>query len=443
MSPHYQRAELLYEQSRLKESLQELQHHLRDFPDDVDAIGLQAHALARLERFDEALDAVASAFEIAPDYGYVYRASAFVLYRSNRLKEAHAAIKEAIRLDPNNYDYHRLQAIFWLNQNKHQEMLDSANRALELNPEDELAMNLQSMALRALGQPLESEQVALLSLDRNPEIAFSHANHGWGLLESKDYAGAKKHFREALRLDPNYKWARDGLFTATKDTRLVTKLTYGFVQGRRESDRGEACSIMAWVIGFVCALLLISVRDKPCLNGFQILHFTGILYGTFLVRLAMPLFFSLLRLTDDGRRLLNRRQKLCARNLIACLIASTSFGFLYVFTESRWMIDGMVLSLCLAIPATDTYNVRRGWPRFTMAVWTTVLATGLAVHIVLQAFAIPMPSASAKVSSNPSNTTQREVSSQVFPRLLLFGCMLLFWAPYAFPVREEADIKLS
>nr|WP_237227999.1 tetratricopeptide repeat protein [Rubinisphaera sp. JC750] len=440
MSPHYQRAELLYEQSRHKEALQELQHHLREFPDDADAIGLKAHALALLERLDEALDAVAAAFEIAPDYGYVYRASAFVLYRSNRLKEAHAAVREAIRLDPNNYDYHRLQAIFWLNQNEFQEMLDSANRALALQPEDELSLNLQSIALRGLGQPLEAEQVALLSLNRNPEIAFSHFTRGWGLLESKDYVGAKKHFREALRLNPNSKSARKGLFAATKDAHFVTKLTYGIAQGVRESERGEAYSLIAWSLGCVFGLLLISVQDKLFPNDLLIL------YGTFLVRLAMPLFFSLLRLTDDGRRLLNRRQKLCARNLIACLIASTSFGFLYVLTESRWMIDGMVLSLCLAIPATDIYNVRRGWPRFTMAVWTTVLATGLAAHIVLQAFAISMPSASAKVSSNPSNTTQREASSQVFPRLLLFGCMCLFWAPYAFPVREEAedaDVRLS
>ncbi|MFN3158885.1 MAG: tetratricopeptide repeat protein [Rubinisphaera brasiliensis] len=448
MSQHYQRAELLYEQSRLKEALEELQYHLRDFPDDVDAFTLQAHALARLERFDAAMDAVAAAFEIAPDYGCVYRASAFVQYRSNRLKEAHVAIKEAIRLDPNNFDFHRLQAIFWLHQDEYQKMFESANRALELNPDDELSLNLQSMALRALGRPLEAEQVALLSLHRNPEIAFSHANRGWGLLERKDYAGAKKHFREALRLNPNYEWARDGLMAATKATHRGYQWTYGLLQRLMETDAAGFILLIAVVLGFFFGMLLVHGRETPG----PIEFFTGplvltILCFAFLISMDNPFYYTLLRLSRDGRLLLDRRQRMRTRGLICCATASLTFAVLYVLSDNKYMIDGMVWSLLLAIPATLIHTVRRGLPRFTMAVFTAVLTAALAIHIVEQTLALQEGTASESFSSSYASNAEREISfDEMLLRFLRYGCLASLFAPFFWPAgdeQDEADIKLS
>jgi tetratricopeptide (TPR) repeat protein len=63
--------------------------------------------------------------------------------------------------------------------------------------------------------------------------AYTHANYGWGLLEKGDHKKALKHFKEALKNDPNFEYAQRGMVEALKASNPVYRmfLKYSFWMG--------------------------------------------------------------------------------------------------------------------------------------------------------------------------------------------------------------------
>ena len=66
------------------------------------------------------------------------------------------------------------------------------------------------------------------TLYNNPNDAFSHANIGWALLQNQEVEQAKTHFAEALRLDPNMKFARHGMIESIKSQNWIYRQFLAF-----------------------------------------------------------------------------------------------------------------------------------------------------------------------------------------------------------------------
>lgn len=90
----------------------------------------------------------------------------------------------------------------------------SARHALSIDADNTLAANQLAQALRLQNKLAENAEHLAGMLARDPEDAFTHANAGWAALQRGQHREAETHFREALRLDPEFDYAREGLLNS-------------------------------------------------------------------------------------------------------------------------------------------------------------------------------------------------------------------------------------
>jgi tetratricopeptide (TPR) repeat protein len=180
-------------------------------------------------------------------------------------EDAYRAVQEALRLDPADADSFALLSSIELARNRWLAALEAAEQALALNAEHVGAANLRAMALVRLGRKAEAMESVDYALGRAPDNAFSHANQGWNRLHQNDPLKAQEHFREALRLDPNLDYAREGMLEALKARNPVYRimLAYFLWLGRQSSRFQWAFIIGIFFGGRVARSLSIS---QPALN---------------------------------------------------------------------------------------------------------------------------------------------------------------------------------
>jgi tetratricopeptide (TPR) repeat protein len=178
-------------------------------------------------------------------------------------KKALATIDRAISLDPNHAEYYSLRAWILGNLDRHQESLRVAEQALNMNPYSLLALNAQTrtyvdlhewaqaetsarrtmaiftlnetaanllaVALRQQGRLDESNAVTASLLAQVPDNAMAQSNAGWSALQAGDHRRANIHFMEALRLDPDYDYARLGLLHSFNSRVWIYRIYFQFV----------------------------------------------------------------------------------------------------------------------------------------------------------------------------------------------------------------------
>lgn len=372
MSPHYDRALLLYQQSRYDLAEQELRQALADEPSNA-----RTHALLALCLSDRKDHAVATreaeeAIHLGPDVPFSYYALAYTLYHRNRLPEAEAAIAQALELAPWEADYHSLLASIRFEQRRWSDALEAAERGLELDAEHAGCTNLRAMALVKLGRRTEAGDALGHALRRDPDDALTHANQGWTLLEQGQPEKALEHFREALRLEPTLEWAREGIVTALKAKHwLYRQMLRYFLWMRRLSGRAQ------WgvIIGLLIAQqVLTSSAIPPALAPFAEILFWGLIVFVVLTWTADPLFNLLLRLNRFGRLALSPQQIHASNWVGGCLLlALIALGWGLVRADARYTLAALMLG-CLVIPLSGVFKCRAGGPRTIMALCTALLA---------------------------------------------------------------------
>ena len=155
------------------------------------------------------------AVHLGPDLPFPHYALAEVWLARNRLKASLAAVNEAIRLNPEDVHHFALLSRIHFGRSSWQAGLEAAEAGLAIDPESVPCTNLRAMCLVRLGRKAEAGATIDAAL-AEPEIALTHANQGWTLLEQRKPQKAMEHFREALRIDPELEWARVGIVEAMK-----------------------------------------------------------------------------------------------------------------------------------------------------------------------------------------------------------------------------------
>ncbi|MBA4056756.1 MAG: hypothetical protein C0490_18725, partial [Marivirga sp.] len=130
----------------------------------------------------------------------------------------------AIAFDPHNADYFGMLAAINLKQKEWKHALDNANKGLEVDPANLQSLNSRSAALYKLDKKEEAYATVQEALNQDPENPHTHSNIGWGLLETGDHKKALEHFREALKINPGYDYAKAGLVEALKARYLFYRL---------------------------------------------------------------------------------------------------------------------------------------------------------------------------------------------------------------------------
>jgi Tfp pilus assembly protein PilF len=370
MSSHLTRAQLLLQQARPADAEKEVMLALAQQPDHP-----LAHAYLALTRIQqgrpaEALESARAAIALAPDVAFFHYVHALVLHRGDRDKEALLAIDEAIRLDPEEESHFAMLASIRLALREWTAALEAAERGLALNPENVECANLRSMALVRLGRKSEAMATVDYALEREPDNAISHANQGWNCLHRNDPKRAQEYFREALRLNPELEYARQGMLEALKARNPVYRVMLAyFLWMARLSGRMQG----VFVVGtyFVIRGVRQWAGARPDL-GYVLWPVVVLFYAfVYLSWTAVPMFNLLLRLDRFGRLVLSREERVASNWYGACFFATVASLITWAATgreEAMFgAIVGAMLSVCAAVTFYRTGKKRIGFASASIA----------------------------------------------------------------------------
>lgn len=373
MNPLLARAELLLNQERYDLAADTLRQALLQSPEDADIHRLLAFCLSEQEKFDEATSHAQRAVHLAPDDPYAHYVLCSVMADRRRWREARQAIEEALALAPGEPDFYAMLARIAFAQERWRDALSAAEQGLAIDGENGGCINLRAMAQVKLGDKAGASATIDLALARRPDDPVAHANQGWVLLEQGNPKKAVEHFREALRLNPEFEWAQQGILEALKAHNPIYRLMLAWFLWMARLPSGARWGI---ILGgyFGYQFLRNVARQSPDFALF--IWPVLIVYMVFAVMtwLVVPLSNLLLRLHPWGRHALSqdaiRGANLVGLSLILPLVA---VGLDYARGASLgiWWYPYLAL---LALPASGIYSCERGWPRNVAAAATAALA---------------------------------------------------------------------
>jgi tetratricopeptide (TPR) repeat protein len=365
MDQHIARAVLLLQQSRYELAEQELRQLLAESPHDAQAHALLAVALSHQDKLDDAEAESGQAIVLAPDWAYSHFCRSLVMEQRRRFREAEQSAREAVRLDPGDADYRARLAMTLFTQGQWQATLDAAEEGLALDGDHAGCTQLRTMALTKLNRQSEAIATVDASLARDPDDALAHCNKGWALLHQSKPRPALEHFREALRIDPTFEYARMGMIEALKAKNPIYRVMLAyFLWMARLSPQARWGVILAGYFG--SRILRTAADNSPALAPWVMPILVVYIAFVVLTWFAVPLFNLLLRLNRFGRHALSRDQRVGANWFGVCLLGALAGGAWYMATGAAAAIASAVVALGLAMPVTTAYMCDKGWPRKAM-----------------------------------------------------------------------------
>jgi len=380
MSVHLSRAQLLLQQKRPADAEREAGLAIAQAPDHPEGHALLAISRLEQNQREPALEAARTAVGLAPDAAYYHYIHALVLHRLSQDKEAVGAVQEAIRLAPEEEDNFSLLASIRLGLGEWNAALVAAEQALALNPEHTGAINLRAMALVRLGRKAEAVQSVDFALERNPDSALSHANQGWNQLHRNEPTRALEHFREALRLDPDLEFARQGMLEALKARNVVYRGILGyFLWMGRLSAQYQWAVIVGTYFGSRLLVGFASAHPEHRLLWWVVL---GAFYSfVYLTWTAHPMFNLLLRLDRFGRHVLTAEEQVASTwfGLFFSAALSATVWFFVSDTAPAFMAMFSLAALSICVAATFR---RKGRDRLILGIATGTLGALAALALI-------------------------------------------------------------
>ncbi len=372
MNAAMQRAMILHDQHRFADAERELKQVLAADPHNAHAHALLGLCLVGQRQYREATAEAEQAVGLEPDVAFGHFVHAKILAERNHTKAARAAIREALRLDSFNPSYYAMLASIEFDERQWPAALDAAENGLAIQADHAGCVNLRAMALVQLGRKDEAGVTIRGALERDPHNAVTHANQGWQMLHLGQHKQALIHFREALRIDPELDWARQGMIEALKARNPVYRvmLKY-FLFMSRLSNRAQWGIIVG---GYVLYRVMLAVEEQNSALRPYVLPVL-LCYIAFVVMtwIASPLFNFILRLSPFGRHVLSRDQRVASNwigVLFLCAAFSALFGLIFAFP---WAMLGALISLAMAIPLSAVFRLPQGLPRNLMGLYAAAL----------------------------------------------------------------------
>ena len=374
MSQHFDRVRFYLQRERLTEAERELETWLRAEADNPLAHAMRSELRIEQKQFAAALTAAETALGYAPDDPFLLYMLARAQFFNKRTTDARATIARGIATDPADEDFYLLLANVDAYEEKWPAALESVDRGLALEPAHVQLLNLRAQVLLKLNRKEEARQSLDYALQEAPTDSYSHANMGWAAIEQDRYDGAVGHFQEALRLDPQNDYARNGLKEAIKGKNLLYRgvLKYFLWLGRLQ-ERGRWVFIIGLYLLYRGALQLadsypqLSYVLYPVIGVYVLFAFSS--------WIAVPISNLFLRLHPLGKHALTDDERL-GSTLAGTLLGGALLSLIaFYFTDSdRLLFLGGFLGLLL-IPVGGTFSTEPGGSaRRKMLYYTGALA---------------------------------------------------------------------
>ena len=268
-------------------------------PEDPGLVSLLGVALWMTNRFEEGLKVAEQALALdgSLPLAHYYRClCARRLGLKAKAKESAAVLLENAPHDPDSW---YLKALLAHDANRHEDAIDASAEGLALAPEHGGCMHIRAESLMSLGRVEESAEQLDFAQSREPDDPFFHDSRGWVELRRGNRGQAREHFREALRLNPDHRFARKGMLECLRSFHPLYRglLKYRFFMER--FPPGHRVAVLVGLL-FLSRILrsLASDMGYPMVGlGILIAYVTFCLMTFFL----QPLTDLILMVTRDGR----------------------------------------------------------------------------------------------------------------------------------------------
>lgn len=251
-SNQIEQARFLRDRHRYEESEAMLLTYLSAFPDSAE--GHCELALTRMSmdgREKQALESIENAIGLAPDNAWMQAVRSFALCDLDKWDRALKSANEAIAIDAMCDLAWVAQARSYAGKEKWKDAESAIRKALEIDPNNSQANNLLSVYLRVQGKTQEASKFTDLQLSQDAEDPFALSNAGWTKLHESKYKEAEQLFLEALRLDPEQEYARQGLREAYKTRSLFYRIYLKWALFMQRFEGGsQTLIILSLFIGY-------------------------------------------------------------------------------------------------------------------------------------------------------------------------------------------------
>lgn len=352
----------LIERGRFAEAEALLRAALAKEPDDA---GLYLHlsrVLARLERPKDAQEAARRATGLEPDWALPHEVLAEALVNSSNLKEAEQAVKTAMEIGGDDADLRALLARIYQDRDKPEIALEHATAGLAINPEHDTCRFFRTIALGRLNRHEEADESALGLLSDDPDDSTNHSARGWILLERNSIPEARRHFQEALRIDPDNEDARMGLVRCLQQGNAVLGWFLRLILRIGKVSFPKLMGIVI-VFGVLLPIFLKSEGQPDSLRITGLVIRTAFLLFFYVAMAARPLFDCILWLSRDGRLALGPHETRAIRWCCLPLLAGFFYLGLWVMNGSKSIPFTGVGWMATAELLYEGFCNRHGWVR--------------------------------------------------------------------------------
>ncbi len=335
-----QRGELLRNQGRYAEAEKYLQQAIGEQPSHADGYFELAFCYCNWTGHSKkALETIDRAISLDPNRAEFFALRAWILGNLDRDKEAVVVADQALAIAP--YSLLALNARTRAYNDLHEwkKAEESARLSLEIHPTNELAANLLSISLRQQGRLPESNAINARLLAQAPDNAISQCNAGWSALQAGDHRRANRHFLEALRLDPNYDYARRGMLHSFNSRVWIYRLYFQFIAWLGKHRTGLRYFFI-FAIYFGYRLVVGELRTQ---FGEEGLHWAFVVMALYLVLFGFGRSFANLFLLLDPFA----RYALTRKEMAWSLVAGSIYGLILAFllANQAWPQSAVLLTI--------------------------------------------------------------------------------------------------
>jgi tetratricopeptide (TPR) repeat protein len=377
-----ERANQLIQLQRYADAEKELKQVLSVEPNRAQALALLAICQAEQNNLKEAVHFIQQAIAQEPDNDYFLYLHAFFLLKQDKLKEAEKLAQSAIAYEPHNADYFGLLALIRINQKEWQSALDHANQGLSVDPDNLTCLNARSTALFKLDKKSEAYDTIEKALSKDPENAVTHTNLGWGLLERGDHKKALEHFREALKINPDFDYAKAGLVQGLKARYWFYRMFLKYVFWI-SNLKGKAQWIVILGLFFGVKLLRGIAETNPELA----IVITPLIYLYFAFAISTwivgPLSNLFLRLNVYGRFALTEDEIRSSTYVGIALLIGLLGGVAFLFTNNLLFVTVLIFGISMMIPLASMFNPPKQQSR-SILIGYTILLGAMGVGAIYQ-----------------------------------------------------------
>ena len=346
-----QRGIQLFNLNKYDEAIKALQQALQQDPNDVTIkfyIGCCYVAKVDLKKAEPIVESILGE---ANDFPEIFYLMAAIKLNQDKNKEALAFNNEAISINPSIADFYGQKAEILLHMKKFTEGLEAADMGLELDARNLNCLNLRGLLLTKLNRKEEAEQTVENVLNEGPEDHMAFASSGWVALENGTIKKALDYFKEALKLNPNSNYAKDGMSKALKSKNLVYRwyLKYAFWIGNM-SSKNQYIFIIGIYLAYRFGVKALNQFDLAYLALPLIVIYLFFALGAWIME---PLANSILNFDRYGKYLLNQREKQSGYIFLSLFLLFLIAAAGYFITKNDYFLLMGAVSICPILPATN------------------------------------------------------------------------------------------